>query len=90
MGQIKILQTTDSVSAVRFCFLSYKRERAVTTGTGEFKDINMVCSQTLPRQRQIIKAGIRNRGIKDFVDPYLKKSQQIVLRIWKFTRIDIQ
>ena len=33
------------------------RERAKQAGTGEFQVLNLACAITLPRQRQIIKAG---------------------------------
>ena len=33
------------------------RERAKQAGTGEFQVLNLACALTLPRQRQIIKAG---------------------------------
>ena len=52
------------------------RERAVRTGTaatGVFHVCNTACALTVPRQHQIIKAGLRIREVSDYIYLYLKK-----------------
>ena len=42
--------------------------RGVPAGTGEFHVFNIECTLTLAHQHQIIKAGIRVRGVSDYTE----------------------
>ena len=62
-GKIKILQTTDSIRLWHFYLW---RKRAVPASTGDFHVFDIDCTLTLLCQHQIIKGGVRVRGVLDY------------------------
>ena len=76
-------------------FMTWKvRKQAVQAGNVEFHVFNVMCALTLPRQQQIIKAGVRVWGVSDYlfyvhgIHLFCCSEQHFILRLFRVAVFD--